>query len=301
MSRVLKKELKRYIEFITWPFLRLILYVFENLPKKSAVAFIRAILYPFIKSRKRIAISNANLVFPNKDHDEIEKMVDNSIDGFLTSIWEILRGRRENRILDSFSFEGLGILDEVKGKGAIGIGIHLGNFPLMCAILNKMGYNVYPVMRRVHNKPLADFVEKLSREYGIRIIYDKPKQKATMEILRSLKSGGFVFLAMDQTASSDDIKIPFFGIPVPTFRGPVVLHYRTRAPLIPIYTYREGDKNKVVIEEPLSISGSLEEDLRKINETLERIIIEHPNDWFWFHRRWKRALTPKSLQTPGQV
>ena len=122
-----------------------------------------------------------------------------------------------------------------------------------------------------------------------------------MGSLRTLKNNGVLYLAADQVASKREIKVPFFGENVPTFRGPVVLHYRTGAPLVPIYSFREDGKNKAVIAEPLNdLTGDLEKDLTFVNKTLERIVCLHPESWFWFHRRWKKKANRYSdSRSPG--
>ena len=69
------------------------------------------------------------------------------------------------------------------------------------------------------------------------------------------------------------------------------MHRRTGAPVVPMFTYWDGERSVVVIEKPLDdrFNGDLEEDLRLVNSWMEGVIREHPESWFWFHRRWKRA------------
>ncbi len=280
------KKARRVVEELTWPFLRASIAVFSALPRDRAVRFFLTIFHPFVRKRTRIAMKNIEKVGLRDG----EKLAKRSIEGFIESIWEILRYGKDNDVKKGFVFK-TNILDNLKGRGIIAVGLHLGNFPLMCAALNREGYKIYPVMRRVHNRPLGNFIDKLAKSYGVEVIYDKPRTKTTAKILKKLKEGGIVFLAMDQTASKEDPMIPFFGIPVPTFKGPVVLHYRTGLPVVPLYTYREGGKNIVIAEYPIdpSFEGDIQKDLEIINKTLEQIILKHPEHWFWFHRRWKRA------------
>ena len=280
------KKARRVVEELTWPLLKTSIAIFSALPREKAVRFFLAIFRPFVKKRMEIALKNIEMV----GLEDEEELARRSIESFVESMWEILRYGRDAEVRESFVFK-TDILDNLKGKGVIAIGLHLGNFPLMCAALNRKGYKTYPVMRRVHNRPLGNFIDKLARSYGVEVIYDKPRTKATAKILKKLKERGIVFLAMDQTASREDPMVPFFGVPVPTFKGPVILHYRTKLPVVPLYTYREGIKNIVVAEDPIDplFNGDIQKDLEIVNKTLERIILKHPEHWFWFHRRWKRA------------
>ncbi len=244
-----------------------------------------------MRGRRRVAKNNVVLALGNLDDGRVEGIVDASVGELAKVVVEVLKMGRNSDVMRSVEVKGLENLEPFRGKGGIALSLHLGNFPLMCLYLGRFGFNIVPIIRKFHHSKLAQFVDALIRSCGMRVIYNRPKQKATMEIIRTLKKGGFPFFAADQTAPGWDVKVPFFGVPVPTFRGPVIIHRRTGASIIPMYTYRDGDRHVVVIEEPLDdkLKGDLERDLAVINAWMEGVIRKHPESWFWFHRRWKRA------------
>jgi KDO2-lipid IV(A) lauroyltransferase len=71
--------------------------------------------------------------------------------------------------------------------------------------------------------------------------------------------------------------------------------------VLPAASWREPDSRHVLrFEEPLPLleSGNANEEIRlntrAYNAALERLILRHPEQWFWVHRRWKRVAAPST-------
>jgi KDO2-lipid IV(A) lauroyltransferase len=99
-----------------------------------------------------------------------------------------------------------------------------------------------------------------------------------------------VALVADQDARGRGVFVPFLGRPASTFRGPARLSLETGAPLFFGAAIRDGDGYRAVVEPVESdLSGpEAEVDLtRKWVARLEAWVRRHPDQYFWFHRRWK--------------
>ena len=73
-------------------------------------------------------------------------------------------------------------------------------------------------------------------------------------------------------------------------------------PVLPLYALRLGPfRYKVVLEEPLAVDEKLskEEKIAAIteaaNRSVEQLVRRYPEQWFWFHRRWKSGLSRESV------
>jgi KDO2-lipid IV(A) lauroyltransferase len=109
-----------------------------------------------------------------------------------------------------------------------------------------------------------------------------------------LREGGSVALVADQDAGRSGAFLDFLGRPASCHLGPVRFAYRTGAAVIMGFCRRTGPGAfRGELHEPIVPDRSRpeEEEIRRIlrlyNETLGRLVREHPDQWFWMHRRWK--------------
>jgi KDO2-lipid IV(A) lauroyltransferase len=104
-----------------------------------------------------------------------------------------------------------------------------------------------------------------------------------------------VIFPFDQHAGGrDGIRAEFFGHPAWTFRSLALLSLTAGVPVVPASTWREPDGRHVLrFEEALPIiecddpGESIRANTQAYNHALERMIVRHPEQWFWMHRRWK--------------
>ena len=82
--------------------------------------------------------------------------------------------------------------------------------------------------------------------------------------------------------------------PAGTFRSLAIIARATGAPVVPAATWRERDGHHVLrFEEPLTpiecddYDEEIRRNTRAYNAMLERLILRHPEQWWWMHRRWK--------------
>ena len=86
----------------------------------------------------------------------------------------------------------------------------------------------------------------------------------------------------------------FLGHPAGTFKSLAVLALNTGAPVIPACCWREADGTHVLrFEDPLpliecdDISEAIRLNTLSYNAALERMLLRHPEQWIWTHRRFK--------------
>src|SRR5690606_12119847 len=116
------------------------------------------------------------------------------------------------------------------------------------------------------------------------------------EILELLEQNQIVVSIFDQfTVRKYGIPSEFFGHPAHTFKSLAVLAQFTGAPVIPSSSWRERDGTHVLLfEAPVEIVTEgrtrdiISVNTKRFNEKLERIILRHPEQWIWMHKRWKK-------------
>lgn len=179
------------------------------------------------------------------------------------------------------------------GKGAVLLSAHFGNWELFGAWIAALGYPIDVVVKPQRNKSADEFYNNLRRSVGVGII---PTQKASKQILVSLKKNRLVAILADQYAGHDGIPVDFFGQMTSTHRGPAAIALKLGCPIFHGVLLRlPGGRHRAICDGPLEFepTGSSDEDIRRLTQKytkiLEDYIREHPEQWLWTHRRWKHA------------
>ena len=210
-------------------------------------------------------------------------------------------GLSAEQLRQKIAVEGMEHLDRARaqGKGVIALSAHLGNFILIGPRLIADGYPFSVVARDPKDPQIAQLFRNMRARFGIGSIPDKPKRECIVQCLKCLRDNGILFLQIDQNAAPDDPWVEFFNWLVPTFKGPVVFSLRTGAPVLPFFMLRQPDNRlRLIIEPPVVFEqdADREEEIKKNVALLTRITEEHirryPEQWWWLHRRWKKAKKP---------
>lgn len=245
--------------------------------------------------RRSVALSNLKRVFPNLEEKWRWKTAKALYRNLGRNLAELLRspGISRTDILNLVEFRGREHFDRVlkEGRGAILITAHFGNWELYGAAIASAGYPISVVVYPQHNRWVDDRLNGIRRSKGVEVIY---KRDAAREIFRALRQNRLVAVLIDQDAGADGIFCDFLGHPASTPRGPALLAYKTGSPLIPgAIVRKENDKHIGYIHSIIYPNSKkpAEAEVRRITSELNAIIsgyvMEHPDHWYWVHRRWK--------------
>jgi len=183
-----------------------------------------------------------------------------------------------------------------RGKGVLILALHLGNWEV--AGTNGLAqFAQYRGQFHVLRRPLVPaaldrFVTRRLTRAGLGVL---PKTGALDRVLARLAAGDGVIFFFDQYAAGrDGVEVEFFGTPTGTFRSLAILARGTGAAVVPAATWRDADGRHVLhFDEALPLiecddpNESIRRNTRAYNAALERLILRHPEQWFWSHRRWK--------------
>ncbi len=190
------------------------------------------------------------------------------------------------------------------GKGVLVLSSHLGNWDMLSGGLALRGYPGGLITKISGSEALNRIWMRYRRDLGVELFMGRGTMKET---IRHLRKGGMVGFALDQNARRrEGIFVPFFGREACTITSLALLARRTGAPVVPVYTYREGDVHHIVIEKPLlhdddglDADADILEKTRIYTQWTEKIIRLHPEQWTWLHNRWKtRPLGEPKAQSP---
>ena len=110
---------------------------------------------------------------------------------------------------------------------------------------------------------------------------------------KALTDGKLLTLGSDQDARKRGVFVNFFGIPSSTPKGTALFHLKTGAPIV-FGACFEYDEEYFLKFEPVSVDKK--DDIisitQKYTTILEKRIRQHPEQYFWWHQRWKTKPPP---------
>ena len=190
-----------------------------------------------------------------------------------------------------------------QGKGVLLLTGHFGNFEVATAAGIAQFPEAHGHFHFVRRPFKPRWLEKFVYQRSLRIGFGSlPKQGSLDLFIARLTAGDIVLFPFDQHAGGrDGIEVDFFGHPAGTFRSLALIACATGAPVVLAASWREPDGRHVLrFEEPLipieceDYDEEIRRNTRAYNAALERLILRHPEQWWWMHRRWKSRRNERS-------
>ncbi len=185
------------------------------------------------------------------------------------------------------------------GKGVLILTGHFGNWEVATVAgisqFKEFHGRFHFIRRPLKPKWFNDFVMRRFRKAGFGTL---DKAGSLDDILDLLEQNEIVVSIFDQfTIKKYGILSEFFGHQANTFKSLSVLAQFTGAPVIPSSSWREPDGTHVLkFGAPVDVITEgrtrdiIKKNTKRFNEALERIILRHPEQWIWMHKRWKKIL-----------
>ncbi|OGH56317.1 MAG: hypothetical protein A3G34_06500 [Candidatus Lindowbacteria bacterium RIFCSPLOWO2_12_FULL_62_27] len=167
---------------------------------------------------------------------------------------------------------------------------HLGPIDLLSKFSRVFNSPMAVVVRPPDNWIFRKILSWARRRIGVETI---EKRDVIRAAYRAVKEGKTVAIIADHNAGYQGVFLPFLGFPASTTRLPAVLALRFNKPMVMGFIRRDGAEflawiEKVIVPDP--DADPKEEERRllsEMNAVFTDVIRRYPDEWFWFHRRWK--------------
>lgn len=186
-----------------------------------------------------------------------------------------------------------GISPQLKKQpnGLLAISGHIGFFELLAAYYADWGLKLTAVGREL-NLDLPNHLLTLYRgEYGVETIW-RADAMGVRKIIEAYQAGKVVSSLLDQDTHLPSRFAPFFGKPAAHPIGPIKLAIRKKARIVSSFIVRTGiGKHKCIVRDihydPLDPEAE-QKVLDVFSQRLEELVEIYPDQWIWWHRRWRR-------------
>lgn len=262
--------------------------------RANALALPLLALLKVWKPRKDIALKNIEMVFPEMSAAERNEILEKSYRNLIWTGTEFLALQRDPSAIDKWveDVEGIAHVEEAlsKGKGAIMVGAHYGNWELMAAwMAHRKPLTV--IVRDSDDKFQRELIKRLRSNAGVRTL---EKREPMTRIAGLLRRNELVGIVPDQHGGREGIDVPFFGMTTSTVMGPAVFAWLTGAPLIPVHFKRIAPFKFILrADRPIEWrktkdrEACIRELTEKVNRAIEEIVKDEPGLWLWQHRRFR--------------
>lgn len=240
--------------------------------------------------RRRIR-KNLFHVMPDMPTKDVERLVREVPDNVGRTLIEIYSGAEfAKRAAEApITGPGLAALDAARAEGrpAILVTAHFGNYDAARAALIARGHDMGALYRAAANPYFNDHYVRAISAIGTPMF--EQGRRGMMQLVRHLRGGGVLGILTDLYAS-DGPRIPFFGKPARTSLITAEMALKYDCVLIPTFTTRQPDGLSFAIEmqEPIPHTDARAM-TEEINTRLEALVRRNMGQWFWIHRRWKKA------------
>jgi len=245
------------------------------------------LFYNHLVIRQKEARKNIAIAFPRYSEARRELILKNSYIFFIRNTMQFLsfpKGFQNAHI----TVNGKEYLDKAltKKKGVILVTGHFGVWEIMLAWFGLNQYSMLVVGQKQKNSGADTFVNQLRENTGIKMI---PRKSSLEFMYEALARNNILTLASDQDAKKRGIFVKFFNLPASTPKGAGRFHLEYGSPLIFVTCHLERPNNHVVdiLPIPTDSNSNIASITQSFTLMLENIITAYPEQYFWFHRRWK--------------
>ena len=287
--------MKNKLEYYLLKSLSFIVSRFSLNTSRKLIRYLAFLFYYFIPIRKKIVLKNLKNAFPNLDEKKIKKLAKKTYQNLFIVLIEILYlpHLKKEEIENLISIKNPEVIQKALAlnKGLIFVSAHFGNWEVLAISASLHIKTKFSIVTKPLRNPYVDkFINDWRTKFGNKIV---PLGLSVKNIFKELLEKRIIALLADQRASQNSLELKFFNKLTHVYEGPAVLSIKTGAPLIFAIAIRRNDYSYLVELKEIA-QPDVENEQEKIKimtekyiSLLEDYIRIYPEQWLWFHNRWR--------------
>lgn len=163
---------------------------------------------------------------------------------------------------------------------------HTSNWELLAAFASQHGFSVAAVGRMARDSVIQQLLAALRLRSGVRTLWRSGRSNLK-EIISILQNPGVLAALIDQDTRVASMIVPFFGVPARTPSSLVELAIKHQAEIVVTLIFRTKPNHYKVFLHKLDSSEGTAAVLTNYSKILEHYLRQYPEQWVWFHKRWR--------------
>jgi|GEM_PF-3022100 len=279
------------LSFITISFLKLLSFL--------PLSVLYCISYPlsclgsilFTKDKEIISLHSEKIL---KSPLSTQKIYQNLV----LNLFDIIKTRtviKKSNFRDLENFK-----NKLSDKSAILISAHIGNWEMIPSLCKDQGIEIYSAAKRHNKKKYQNVIDYLRAKSNSKAIY-KNDPNSNREIIKRVKEKSIVASVIDQDTEVTSIDSNFFNKKCVSPTSLINISLKKEIPCYAIFLIRNKLFDYQLYIKEITIIGNKPKDVTdQYNTFLESVIKKHPNQWVWFHKRW-RTQNGRKLRTVDYI
>ena len=280
--------------------LNLTLYTVRLLPESFILILAKLLgtVLHLLHFRRMIITENIKEVFPQMSHRDRKKFRKKVYRHFGLLIFEILRQAYYEPLQTAKKIDSTQLRDKLlpeieKGRGVCILTGHIGNWELAGVTLAKFGIDNFTTVKEMKSGIGNYLLYRIRDKNGSVTVNRKNAMRA---VIKQLREGKVVTFVLDQNMNRKEaIFADFFGKKAATMASLATIVKKTGPVVIPGALFRNADLKSfyfylgdtidfINAESPKT---TILTNTEAYNHALEQMILKHPEQWIWMHKRWR--------------
>ncbi|EAK9868507.1 lauroyl acyltransferase [Campylobacter lari] len=280
-----------YVYLSLFYILKVLVKILPPKPLNSFANLVALITYRLNHKHRKIIDTNLKICFPEKDQKWRDETSLNIYKNFAKFGIDFIKNQNASKeeIINKICFDDEEqILNIMQSKRPLIVTTaHYGNWELLALSFGAKFQGISIVGRALDSVIMDKILSKNRTQFNIELI---EKKGGLRKMLKALKEGRSLGILTDQDAvDGESIKIQYFNQEVNFIAGASVLAKKTNAMVLPCFVYQNDEKFFVKTFKALDASKASIEELTKYQaKCCEEMIKFKPDEYFFFHKRFKR-------------
>lgn len=246
--------------------------------------------------RRAVALDNLRHAFPERAEPERRAIARAAYGSMARAMLEsitsdLLSPAEVARAVSVVDWKGLDALLAAR-KPVLVASAHLGSWELFAEVMARRGF-VFSAVVRPLTGAFNEWLVANREKAGVELI---SQRGALRNMLKALKRGRAVVQLIDQALPGPEAAwVPFFGRLASTTPAISMAALRSGAPVYVVVAVRDGAGGlEMRVDGPVPVPpledrrAAIEAHTAQLTALVEQRVREHPEQWLWLHRRWKR-------------
>ena len=284
----------KFSHLTTYYLLRLLKKIFSSLKpsrRHNISVYLANKMFFSKRLRSEQAFKNIRKAFPTWPKEKILSTLKECYIFFTSNLIEFISTPKSWEGIE-INVIGEKVLDEAlkKNRGVVFISGHFGSWEILGKWLGENTDLFVGIALKQKNEGANNFFHEQREIPGTKQIYKKGSLDKGYKVL---KDNGVLGLVSDQDAKSKGVFVDFFRHPASTPKGAALFHLNTLAPVVlGVCIKTDHKKYNIEIVPVKTNSNSVEQITQNYTSILESYIKKYPEQYFWFHKRWKTKVQP---------